>query len=37
METTKLIERIDRLPPIPWSNFREASKITRDLLLEIAA
>jgi hypothetical protein len=36
METTRLIGRLDRLPPIRWSNFREASKITRDLLLEIA-
>lgn len=36
-ESTKLIDRLDRLPPIPWHEFREASKITRDLLVELVA
>lgn len=36
-ETTKLIQRLDTLPAVPWHDFNEASAITRDLLQELAA
>ena len=35
VESTRLIEKLDGLPPIPWHDFVEASKITRDLILEL--
>ncbi|MBD9597682.1 hypothetical protein IB270_33195 [Ensifer sp. ENS05] len=35
-ETTPLLKRIDAMPAIPWNDFREATRITRDLLAELA-
>jgi hypothetical protein len=35
LEKTRLIEKLDKLRPIDWSNFNEASRVTRSLLQEL--
>lgn len=35
LEKTRLIEKLDTHPPIDWTDFNEASRITRDLLQEL--